>query len=412
MRKKEPTGSVPTHATKRRLSRVAKAGLTVVMSVCVVYVTAQAGSLTPPVGAPSATFYTLTDIYQLINSNTTTTEGDHDFTFTDALAGSGYTLTQIYDALTGLINPARVLTGTTYLGVPGTYNATNLSATSVRSGIAFGVGLTGAFPSASSTLDGADATTDLAASSSTISSSNGSVEWWSSSGTRYTATLDFPTLSNLCNTDTSNSATGTLAVTSTALGVGNTVCGTAGTLLANLFNGTHSSFTGGSQANGGGDDYNGGAAPAGNRYASSWTVCNSGNNYCGTGDSGADAKDDAAGLIWSLPCNGSGCATFSDSSPIQYSWDNSHANNNGRTASQLCSDHSGWSLPHQKQLMQAYINGAYGNVEASGTTRYYWMSTTASGVPTDAWMGYLSTGYMFYYLKDGTTHVRCVRPAP
>ncbi|KKS71601.1 MAG: hypothetical protein UV43_C0032G0001, partial [Parcubacteria group bacterium GW2011_GWF2_42_7] len=130
---------------------------------------------------------------------------------------------------------------------------------------------------------------------------------------------------------------------------------------------------------GGADDYNNGGAAASGRYTGTWTACNAGNSYCGTSDRGADAKDDSTGLIWSLPCNGSGCATFSDSSVLTYSWDGTtDADNNSRTASQLCSDHAGWSLPHQKQLMQAYIDGSYGNLETAGVFRYHWSASTVS----------------------------------
>lgn len=291
----------------------------------------------------------------------------------------------------------------------GTYNVSNLSAGAVKSGTTFGVSLTGAYPSATYTLASADGTTDLAASGGNISSSNGAVEWWQSDGTRQTATLDFPTLSNLCSTDTSNNSAGTLSVTAAYLGVGNTWCGTAGTLLANLFNGTSGAFTGGSQANGGADDYNNGGSAASGRYAMGWTACNAGNSYCGTSDTGADAKDDSTGLIWSMPCNGSGCASFSDSSPLTYSWDNSAANNNSRTSSQLCSDHTGWSLPHQKQLMQAYIDGSYGNLEASGVGRDYWSASTVSSSTTLAWYTNLSNGNTYYNTKTSAYYVRCVR---
>jgi len=196
------------------------------------------------------------------------------------------------------------------------------------------------------------------------------------------------------------------------------VLGTAtapGTALVNLWNGTRTDggFPGGSQANGGVDDYNNAKAPASDRYVgpAGWTACNVGNTYCGTGDSGADAMDNSTGLVWSLPCNGSACASFSDASPLTYSWDSFHVNNGGRTASQLCSDHSGWSLPHQKQLMQAYIDGSYGNLEASGVSRTHWSATTRSASTTNAWYVPLSNGYTVYDGKTVAFYVRCVRPA-
>lgn len=245
----------------------------------------------------------------------------------------------------------------------GTYNASNLSVNNVRSGTTFGV---------------------------------------SSTGTMYGDT----DASKVCSNATT---AGTLSVTAAYISTGNTYCGTAGTLLANLFNGTSGAFTGGSQANGGADDYNNGGAGASGRYVKGWTACTSGNSYCGTSDSGADAKDDSTGLIWSMPCNGSGCASFADTTPLAYSWDSLAANNASATASALCSNHAGWSLPHQKQLMQAYIDGSYGNLEASGVNRNYWSATTSSAGTTNAWLVSLSYGYTYNTTKTNTLYVRCVR---
>lgn len=181
--------------------------------------------------------------------------------------------------------------------------------------------------------------------------------------------------------------------------------------LLSMFNGSGTDFPGGSPASGGFDDYNNGGAPPSNRYVKVWTACTAGNSYCGTGDSGAYAKDNSTQLVWSLPCNGSGCSSFSDASPLTYSWSNGGANNNSRTAYQLCSDHSGWYLPHQKQLMQAYIDGSYGNLEASGVIRSYWSATTLSFDTTYAWYVILSYGSTNYDIKTNGNFVRCVRSA-
>ncbi|MFA5800480.1 MAG: DUF1566 domain-containing protein [Candidatus Peribacteraceae bacterium] len=308
----------------------------------------------------------------------------------------------------------------TTASTPGTYNAANLSAATVKSGTLFGVGLTGAYPSAVNTLPSASATTDLAGNGTTITTGNSAVEWWQSDGTRQTATLDLPDASNVCSTDTVNGTTGTTTVSGALVATGRTYCGIAGTLLGSLFNGTSGAFTGGSQANGGADDYNAAGAPAALRYSGGWTACNAsaynattnpGGNYCNTGDTGADAKDNSTNLVWSLPCNGSACASFSDSSPLTYSWDSSAVNNGARTASQICSDHSGWYLPHQKQLMQAYIDGSYGNLETSGVHRSYWSATTGSDSTTSAWFVYLSNGFTYPNGKTTANNVRCVRPA-
>ena len=95
-------------------------GLTVLVSVLAIFSIVQAGTITPPSGTPSAKFYTLSEIYDFINSNTTATEGGHSFLFSDSLAGTGHTLTEIYSALAGLISADKVKSGTTYLNVAGT----------------------------------------------------------------------------------------------------------------------------------------------------------------------------------------------------------------------------------------------------------------------------------------------------
>ena len=431
-----------------------KGGLTVLIAVLMIYGIVQAGSLTPS-ASPAATMRTLQELWDKIAGTTDNTATTADMSgnvtqmvkyiaqhmpggFTYGSSDAAKVLTTAggtYNAT--LLTAANVRSGVAFgvsstgayggsgwtygsddatkvlttADAAGTYNAANLFASTTKSGVSFGVGLTGAYPSATYLLPSADATTDLAATGGNISSSNGAVEWWQSDGTRQTATLDLPTLSNLCNTDTSNNSAGTLSVTAAYLSVGNTWCGTAGTLLANLFNGslTAGGFTGGSQANGGVDDYNNNGARPSDTYSKGWTACNAGNSYCGTSDTGADAKDDSTGLIWSMPCNGSGCASFSDASPITYSWDSSAVNNNARTASQLCSDHAGWSLPHQKQLMQAYIDGSWGNLE--GVSRNYWSATTRSDGTTNAWYTNLSIGSTSYNVKTGSNYVRCVRSA-
>ncbi len=103
-----------------RIGNLFKGGLTVLISVLVIFMVARAGTITPPSGSPSAQFYTLSEIYEFITNNTTATEAGHDFTFSDSLAGTGNTLTEIYDALASLISADQVKSGTTYLGVDGT----------------------------------------------------------------------------------------------------------------------------------------------------------------------------------------------------------------------------------------------------------------------------------------------------
>ena len=212
--------------------------------------------------------------------------------------------------------------------------------------------------------------------------------------------------------------------------------GAGGIDLSGMYNGSSSTFDidGGSQANGGVDDANysgwdtGNYNPPSDRYETEWTDCTLANNYCGTGDEGAQAKDEATGLVWSYPLHGVGGATFDTSdqatlttgcpdncaywnTDTYYSWDGSNENNSTMTAQALCqSKGANWYLPHQKQLMQAYIDGSYGNLEPLGVDRLYWSATTVSNVETYAWSVLLSDGCSNNVNKsnpDGL--IRCVQ---
>jgi hypothetical protein len=458
---------------------------------------ARAGSLTPGAN-PASSMYTLSDIYTRLTTNATATEGGHSFSPAGSPASSMRSLKEIYDAIPTIV-AGTVKSGTTYLGVlgtmlgdtdgskvltsasaPGTYNATNLTAGNVKSGITFGVSSTGSLTPDGGTAGVADlfsgktanltndwtldtGTLNLACNTSTFNGTankvsdaydgvgNGNNRWcMTDSGTATAMDIVSGKIawvnglpitgslvsylygdSNAANVLTSAAGAGTYNATNlnantvksgTTFGVGQTgaffgdtsqskvlvSANAAGTALANLYNGTGQGFTGGTQASAGVDDYNNAGSPTTGRYTGGWTQCSAGNNYCGTGSTAADARDDSTGLVWSLPCNGSACATFSDSSPATYTWDSSGANNGGKTASQLCAD-AGWNLPHQKQLMMAYIDGSYGNLEASGVNRNYWSGTTVSDNTGNAWRTYLSNGSTNGYGKTTTNYVRCVR---
>lgn len=206
--------------------------------------------------------------------------------------------------------------------------------------------------------------------------------------------------------------------------------GSGGANLANMFNGSgqswdwdgseYVSITGGSTGSGGIDDcaydYDtdtcGG--PPEDRFSVEWTPCTEDNDYCGTDSEFASMKDEATGLVWSYPCMDEGCSlpnTNDDNyeNDTYYTWDNSGDDNDGMTAAQLCQAQGGqWVLPHQKQLMQAYIDGAYGNLEPAGVYREYWSATTLSNDANGAWNVSLSGGYTRDNNKDGNYMVRCV----
>jgi len=105
---------------KINFPKILKFTATIIMSVLVIFGVVKAGTITAPSGTPTAQFYSLAEIYEFIANNTTATEGGHDFTFSDSLAGTSHTLTEIYDALAGLISADQVKLGKTYLNVAGT----------------------------------------------------------------------------------------------------------------------------------------------------------------------------------------------------------------------------------------------------------------------------------------------------
>lgn len=122
---------------------------------------------------------------------------------------------------------------------------------------------------------------------------------------------------------------------------------------------------------------------------------------------GTDKRDPVTGLIWSHRLrNNAGAIEFSPTAPSAFSWDNSHTNNEGRTAIQLCSDMGdGWRLPTQKELMQAYIDGSFWNL--SQPAAYHWSATEGSA--TDSWTVNLSLGSTFPTTETDAYGVRCVR---
>jgi hypothetical protein len=80
---------------------------------------------------------------------------------------------------------------------------------------------------------------------------------------------------------------------------------------------------------------------------------------------------------------------------------------------QLDADNDGvletdWRLPSQKELMQAYIDGAANNLPNPSTT---WSATeVAVSLPFLAWTVTLYDGATTSYTKDSTNYARCVRP--
>jgi hypothetical protein len=323
----------------------------------------------------------------------------------------------------------------------GTYNATTLSAGTVKSGTAFGNGSIGAYPSASYPLPGAVPATDLAASGGNITSANGSVEWYTSDGTQQTATLNFPALASVCANATSNNSNGTLNPSAISIGAGNTICGISGTLLKNEYNGSAGSavsnyawyplnnfgaLVGNSTVAGfygGVDDYNNTTAtlPAGSYIGAGWygakLACSTG-TYCGAG-AHADNKDLNTGLVWSTNMTAGSWFVanncYAPGTPTYNPGDCTSTDLTGCGCVKLPSSQTGcealdgggiWRTPTQKELMQVYIDGSWQYL--SSATTNFWSATTGSNYTYYGWYVNLANGSTSYYNKTTNYTIRCV----
>jgi hypothetical protein len=295
---------------------------------------------------------------------------------------------------------SKVLTSATGAG---TFNAVNLTVGRVKSGTAYGVGLSGDYPSATYPLSGDTGATDATATE--ICNTN---EAWTKAGALLTGTMN-PLAKNI--------------------GVGNTFCGVAGTLLANEKNGTagatvadYAFYT---QAMGGVDDYNNNGSRPSDSYSGTWTTCDSGNDYCDSDDAtNADKKDDSTTVVWSKWLDAGTTHTWFWANNC---YEPGTAENPGTCVSsgdgacQCVKKPAGvkvgcealgdgnWRLPYQKELMQAYIDGSWGNLSSAGYN--YWSATTSSNSTQNAWVVYLGNGGTNYNSKTNSAsyRVRCVR---
>ena len=177
------------------------------------------------------------------------------------------------------------------------------------------------------------------------------------------------------------------------------------------------------QAKGGVDDYNNNGSIPSDSYKKTWTTCNVGNNYCGTGRSVAEKQDPNTGLVWSPQISSSSTWFVGNNCkyPNGLTGDDGVCNTNGEVAC-YCVKHTGggdaktgcenyddgnWRLPFQKELMQSYIDGSWGNLTNAGS--YYWSSTTQSDTTNYAWRIVQYNGTTTNTTKTNSHAVRCVR---
>lgn len=181
------------------------------------------------------------------------------------------------------------------------------------------------------------------------------------------------------------------------------------------------------QSVGGVDDYNNNAPIPSDSYQATWTTCNVGNTYCGSGRSVAEKKDENTGLIWS-PRISSGSNWFVANRckyPNGLPGDDGVCNLHNEVACQCVKDTANedadnttavtceryddgnWRLPTQKELMMSYIDGSWAQLTNAANT--YWSSTTTSYATQSSWYTYQYNGYTGYSTKTYNYSVRCVR---
>ncbi|MCX6783691.1 MAG: DUF1566 domain-containing protein [candidate division WWE3 bacterium] len=198
-------------------------------------------------------------------------------------------------------------------------------------------------------------------------------------------------------------------------------------LVAGLKNGSGTgTIVAYTKALGGVDDYNYNQTIPSDTYKRTWVTCNSGNTYCGTGRSvlnGLVSQDPNTNLVWSPQINASStwfvannCIPPGSSGNLGYPAGT--CVNNG-DVSCVCVKNTSpktgcenyddglWRLPYQKELMQSYIDGSWGNLATASA--YYWASATTSNATQYAWYTFQASGYTYTNSKTVTYSVRCVR---
>lgn len=109
--------------------------ITVISALTVFTVVALAGSDLIGSGAPSATGVTLEDIYNKLSNNSTSSKNFNPAQ--DTSVPSFHDLGQIYSLLTP-VSSTTITSGTTIMGISGSYNISNLTPDKVATGTSYG----------------------------------------------------------------------------------------------------------------------------------------------------------------------------------------------------------------------------------------------------------------------------------
>jgi hypothetical protein len=302
----------------------------------------------------------------------------------------------------------------------GTFNLSNLTAATVKNGTLFGVGLTGDYPSATNLLPGAG----TVATAGDVKT--GKVAW-SNTGTQISGTYS-PVAAGPCATqqyydgygapvtETTNcSSTWTVSPSpvtgddslagrggldpKTGLVWSQYLKNNAGTIQFVTSGGTSWNWNGQLRFTVTAANATAGATYTNNGQTFTVVTTIAGTTTLTTTPTGSPA---ASGTLTKATGTGDATITFSSAN----STDAPNAAVGGKTASQLCtSQGNGWGLPTEKELMQAYIDGAFFNLTQPSNA--FWSATEYSS--TLAYGVSLNDGATSSNNKTLGYYVRCVR---
>ena len=356
----------------------------------------------------------------------------------------------------GVTPPACTENGSVGCVTTSTYKSadlTNLSAGHIKSGVTI-AGTAGQYPSSSFKLTGSSGSDLTTPTFNAQIKSSGTFQYFGSDGVRYTGTGDTDiTAANIYSGVDIFGATGsygggTVAPDAWNVRVGVTVNGVTGKLKVNCRNRVSTSSptlynydgaigsigqfgqTGGSVRDIWDtiDDYNNGqvgGVPAG--IVASWTS----STDCYGVESGAGDDNVWKDVTTTNGTTASTCTATPANCTMQdkitgISWSKLQASAEWNTAWINCQSlnyngQTGWRLPTQKELMEAYTHGirsipsSYSAASTNWMTEAnmlnnFWSGSSVSGNPGNAWFVYLANGNTDnYYGKSSTSQVVCVR---
>jgi hypothetical protein len=339
---------------------------------------------------------------------------------------------------------ANAVTGCVTTATYQSADLTNLSAGNIKSGVTI-AGTAGQYPSSSFQLTGSSGSDLTTPTFNAQIKSSGTFQYFGSDGVRYTGTGDTDiTAANIASGldifGATGSLTGAVAPDPWNVRVGVTVNGVTGKLKVNCRNRVSTSsptlynYDGaiGSIGQGGRtggsvrdiwdtiDDYNNAQVGVPGGVVASW----SSSTDCYGVESGAGDDNVWKDVTTTNGTTASTCTATPANCTMQdkitgLSWSKLQASAAWNTAWSNCQSlnyngQTGWRLPTQKELMEAYTHGIRSAARANWMTEanmynYFWSGSSVSNVTLIAWLVGLAYGDSNSNTKDFTSQVVCVR---